>query len=112
MSHQPPEPRSQPAPDTRSTKCRGCGFFIDACHCAGAEFHFGDIVVRKDNPDGPRYRVEQAAPGWFAAHRIRKDGRIDRREYGFSASPNWYRILDRQSATTGAGRARAPGEEG
>ena len=72
MSHQPPEPRSQPAPDTRSTKCRGCGFFIDACHCAGAEFRVGDIIVRQDNPDGPRYRVEQAAPGWFAAHRIRQ----------------------------------------
>lgn len=91
MSRPAPEPLPRPEPATKYAKCAGCGFFVGACHCsADMEFLAGDIVVRVDAPDGPRYVVDRAMPGWFAAHRIRKDGKLDRREYGFSASPKWY----------------------
>ena len=56
-----------------SERCSGCGWH--SCRCEGAEFHVGDVIVRIDDPEGPRYHVTQCMPGWFAGHRIHKNNR-------------------------------------
>ncbi len=80
--------------DLSQPTCPGCGYFSSVCKCAGAEFRVGDVIRRKGVLAGSRYRVMQSQAGWFAAHRIRKDGGRDRREFGFSGSPLWFEVVE------------------
>ena len=72
-----------------SERCSCCGWH--SCRCDGSEFRVGEVIVRVDDPEGPRYIVTQCMPGWFAGHRIhKKDPGRDLREHAFRRSPRWY----------------------